>query len=642
MRPATSRAAAARLTAALLTAALLAASLVATAPLAAQPAPHDTGPLVVDSGRFLLNGRPFQILSGELHYARVPRAYWRDRLRKARAMGLNTISTYVFWNLHETTPGHYDFSGERDVATFIRTAQEEGLHVILRPGPYVCAEWELGGYPGWLLADTTLVLRSTEPHYTAAVERWLTRLGREVGPLLASRGGPIIAVQVENEYGSFGADHAYMRWQRDALRRAGLGDALLYTSDGNPRALAAGTLPDLPAVVNFGAGGADTAFAHLRAFRPTGPIMSGEYWAGWFDSWGQPHHTTDVERERRELQRMVDSGYSVNLYMFHGGTSPGFMNGANIDNGHYAPETSAYDYDAALDLSGRPTAKYAAFRAVLAARAAAVGGPALPAVPPSDSTISVAPFALPGVLPLWSQLGRPVRSERPRPMEQFGQSYGYIAYRTHVAGPERATLAVHDVRDYAQVYVNGTLAGTLDRRRNEDSLAIDVPASGAELTILVENTGRINFNRPMREERKGITRAVLLGGRELTGWEVFSLPMAAPPRGTFRTVAAHGTTANGRTPNAMPGASAPAFYRGTFDVARPGDTFLDTRGWGKGTVWVNGHQLGRVWDVGPQQTLYVPGPWLHRTGNEVVVFTLVEPKARTMAGLPRPVYDTGS
>ncbi len=574
--------------------------------------------LVADSGRFLLDGRPFQIISGEMHYARVPRAYWRDRLRKARAMGLNTVSTYVFWNLHQPTPGRFDFDGQLDLAAFIRTAQAEGLHVILRPGPYVCAEWDLGGYPAWLLADSTMVLRSTEPSFTGPAERWLVRLGRELEPLLASHGGPIIAVQVENEYGSFDHDRAYMTWQRAALRRAGFGSVLMYTADGDVQ-LSAGTLPDLPAVVNFGVGGADSAFARLQRFRPAGPLMSGEYWAGWFDQWGRPHAHTSLERQARELAWMLDRGYSVNLYMFHGGTTFGFMNGANIDRGRYFPQTTSYDYGAALNESGRPTPKYFAFHDVITRH---LEDPP-PDVPPTDSAMTIPSFTLDEAASLWTALPHPIHVDRPRSMETFGQSYGYILYRTTLRGPVSGMLVVRDVRDYALVYVNGQLAGALDRRLGQDSLTVEAPAGAARLDILVENTGRVNFTRALRDERKGITQSVSLGGTTLTGWDVYPLPMATAPNRKF-------TRGN---------PDGPAFYHGTFTLDRTGDTFLDTRDWGKGTVWVNGHQLGRFWHIGPQQTLYVPGPWLNAGRNEVVVFDLERPGTRSMQGLASPILD---
>ena len=574
--------------------------------------------LQASKAAFLLDGKPIQIISGEMHYARVPREYWRDRLLKARAMGLNTISTYVFWNFHEAVEGTYDFTGQRDIAAYIRTAQEVGLHVILRPGPYVCAEWELGGYPAWLFATDGIVLRSTDQRFTRPAARWLDRLSRELAPLLSSRGGPIIAVQVENEYGSFGSDKDYMTWQRDALTHAGFRDVLLYTADGDVQ-LPKGTLPDLPAVVNFGAGGAEGSFTRLQAFRPDGPMMSGEYWAGWFDQWGLAHHTTNTAQQTRELTWMLDRGYSVNLYMFHGGTTFGFMNGANVDRGKYRPQTTSYDYDAALDESGRPTPKYFAFRDAIAKRTGATP----PAVPPSPDAVAIPSISLDEMSPLWPQLKSPVHLDRPRPMETLAQSYGYIVYRTTLPRAVHGDLAIHDLRDYAQIYLNGVLAGTLDRRLDQSTLAIDVPTPGTRLDILVENSGRVNFAMPLRDERKGITSSVTFAGDELTGWDVFRLPLSSVPE----------------IRNAAPAADGPAFYRGHFSLTEIGDTFLDTRGWGKGTVWINGHHLGRFWDIGPQQTLYVPGPWLKRGANEIVVFDLAVPSKRTMAGLAKPVFE---
>jgi beta-galactosidase GanA len=523
--------------------AILFAVFLAPTLASAAAAQHATHRLVAGDGVFLLDGKPFQIVSGEMHYSRIPRAYWHDRLRKARSMGLNTVSTYVFWNYHELTPGHYDFGGQGDIAAYVRAAQEEGLYAILRPGPYVCAEWDLGGYPAWLLADTAIVLRSTDPNFTRPAERWLDRLGKELAPLLATRGGPIIAVQVENEYGSFDDDKNYLQWQLAALR------------------------------------------------------------------W------------------MLSRGYSVNMYMLHGGTSFGFMNGANGSPGahDYWPQTTSYDYDAALDESGRPTPKYYEFRDVIARH---VAGDSLIPVPESPPPIGISAFALDEVAPLSSTLGAGVKVERPKSMEQLGQSYGFILYRTHLSSGSGGVqeLRLVEVRDYARVYLNDSLAGTLDRRLGQSDLALRIPRSGATLDILVENMGRINFTTALRDERKGITHAVMLDGRELTGWTVFTLPMTS-----FRGVEFHHDEAGA--------ARGPAFYRGTFTVDHPGNTFLDMRGWGKGTVWINGHHLGRFWNIGPQQTLYVPGPWLVPGSNEVIVFDLDVPERRTLAGLSHPILD---
>ncbi|HYN06732.1 MAG TPA: beta-galactosidase [Vicinamibacterales bacterium] len=404
------------------------------------------------------------------------------------------------------------------------------------------------------------------------------------------------------------------------LVRAGFGGVLLYTADGDVQ-LPNGTLPDLPAVVNFGTGAAENAFKRLAAFRPDGPMMTGEYWAGWFDQWGRRHSTTNAERQTHELAWMLGRGYSINLYMFHGGTTFGFMNGANIDNKRYFPQTSSYDYDAALNESGRLTAKYFAFRDVISRHL----GQALPPIPASQAPIMIPPFRLTVSAPLSALLDRGVPVDRPRSMESFGQAYGYILYRTTIPAPARGELVIGDVRDYAQVYLNGALAGTIDRRLDQDRITIDVTSTDTRLDILVENSGRVNFALPLRDERKGITREVRLADKELTNWTVFPLPMTTAPAAAPRRTTTSGFDGVG-------------VYRGTFQLTVTGDTFLDTRGWGKGTVWINGHHLGRFWDIGPQQTLYVPGPWLRAGRNEIVVFSLTRPAHETMAGLAAPVF----
>ncbi len=587
--------------------------------LLAQTKPAHT--IRVEQRQFVLDGRPLQIISGEMHYARIPRAYWRDRMKKARAMGLNAISTYVFWNLHEPAPGKWDFNGQNDVAEFVREAQQEGLYVILRPGPYVCSEWDLGGLPAWLLADPGMVLRSADEKFLGSAERYLQRLGQELAPLQITRGGPIIAVQVENEYGSFDKDKIYMGRVRDAIRKAGFGEVVLYTADG-PAQLPDGTLPDLSAAVNFGPGYAERGVGALRKFRPDGPTLVGEYWAGWFDHWGRKHHTTDAEQESRELDWMLTQGASVNLYMFHGGTTFGFMNGANWDRGYW-PDTTSYDYDAAVDEAGRPTKKFALFRDVIAKHRP---GEQFPELPAPTKIIEVPEIKLTEAASLWSTLPKPAKplTAAPLLMEREGQSYGYIAYGdSFVEGPRKGELVLSDLHDYAQVYADGQLAGTVDRRLQQDRLFLTV-TSQASLHILVENSGRINFGPHLRDDRKGI-RKITFAGEELKGWGNVSIPMTAlPSRGLFKS----GLTVRG-----------PAFYRGTFRLSEIGDTFLDLRGMGKGTVWVNGQHLGRFWNIGPQQTLYVPAPWLKKGTNEVIVFTLAENPPRTIRALREPVLD---
>ncbi len=551
-----------------------------------------------------------------MHYARIPREVWRARLRMAKAMGLNTITTYVFWNFHEPQPGVYDFSGQHDVAKFVREAQSEGLYVNLRPGPYSCAEWEWGGFPAWLLKDHGIVVRSTDPKFMQPARRWLLRLGQELAPLQLANGGPIVAVQVENEYGSFGSDHSYMEQIRQDLVDAGFGKSVLYTADG-PENIPNGGLPELPAVINFSPGHARQAFEALHKLRPGGPFMAGEWWDGWFDFWGGPHHTTDGKMQANELEWILKQGYSISIYMVHGGTSFGWMNGANMDNTPYEPDVTSYDYDSAIDESGRPTAKYFLFRDAIA-RATGVTPPPIPVI---DPPIAIPPVGFSQSASLWQNLPSWVRSDQLLTMEDLDQAYGYILYRTSVPGTVQGELVLDELHDYAQVYVNGKLAGTLDRHLEQNRLAVDLNVPGSRLDILVENTGRVNFTTAIRGERQGITKSVTLAGKPLTGWQIYSLPMLDPATLHFGADPCTGA----------------CFYRSSFAVDRPGDTFLDTSAFTKGFVWVNGHPLGRIWNIGPQKTLYLPGPWLHKGANDVIVFDLEGAPGRTVEGRAAPI-----
>ena len=594
---------------------------------AAQPKP-DGKPhtFTAANGQFLLDGKPFRIISGEMHYPRIPREYWRARLRMARAMGLNAITTYVFWNLHEPAPGNYDFNGQNDVAEFIREAAQEGLWVILRPGPYVCAEWEFGGYPAWLLKNPATVVRSSDPNFMLPATRWLQRLGQELAPLQAGNGGPILLVQVENEYGSFGSDHAYMEANRQALIDAGFTKAQLYTADG-PGAIANGSLPELPVGINFDGnkpGEARKAFATLAAARPDGPKFNSEFWAGWFDHWGGPHAHTSSDTQVANLAWELAQGYSVSIYMFCGGTDFGWMNGANSSDSkkEYEPDVTSYDYDAALDESGRPTPKFFAFRDAIA-KATGITPPPVPQVAPA---IAVAPVALTESTPLWANLPpKPIEGPSPLMMEDIGQAYGYILYRHHNLVPARPAQLVLEPHDYAAVYANGVAAGTLDRRLGETRLTIpEAQAANTsvalKLDILVENEGRINYSHQMRGERKGLGQFVTLNGDSVRGWQIYPLPMTAPWTLPFTKAECAG----------------PCFYRGSFTVDTPGDTFLDTSKLGKGQVWINRHALGRFWSIGPQRTLYVPGPWLKPGANQIVVFDLDGKPGETVEGLTKP------
>jgi len=587
-----------------------AARLAAQAPTAHQ--------LRANGDHFELDGKPFQIISGAIHSARVPRAYWRDRLRKAKAMGLNTVETYVFWNVYEREPGQFDFSGQNDIAEFVREAQQEGLYVILRPGPYACAEWEFGGYPAWLLRDPTMQVRSSNPAFMAAASRWLHRLGQELAPLQSANGGPIIAVQVENEYGSFGSDHNYMEQIHHLLLDSGFDKAMLYTADGADE-LPNGSLPELPAVINFGSGDAKAEFGKLAKLRPNGPRMCGEYWDGWFDHWGEKHHGSDAAAEVKELHWMLEQGYSVNLYMFHGGTSFGWMNGANIDGGKYEPDVTSYDYDVPVSESGELRPKYFLFRDVIAK----VTGAKLPDPPAPILPRAMTPITFTASASIWDSLPKPVISAKILSMEDAGQSYGYILYRTSIARAQSGDLHIDDLRSYGQVYLDGKLAGTLDRRLGQSSLPIKTEHDNTRLDILVENTGRVNFGRQFPQENAGITHEVTLDGIPLTNWQIYPLPMENVSALTYKASSCTGA----------------CFHRATFQVDTAADTFVDTRSLGKGQLFINGHPLGRFWNIGPQGTLYLPAPWLKHGQNEMVVFDLESKVNPTVPMIDHAILD---
>jgi beta-galactosidase len=588
----------------------------------AQPAraPLNDHSVTVSGRQFLMDGKPYQIISGEMHYTRVPREYWRDRLRKAKAMGLNTISTYAFWNAHEPRPGVYDFTGQNDIAEYIREAQQEGLNVILRPGPYVCAEWELGGYPSWLLKDKSLVLRSDDPKYTAAVTRWFARLAQEIKPLLQKNGGPIIAIQVENEYGAFGDDKTYLEGVKNQLIEAGLGDALLYTSN-QPGDILKGSLPELPTVINFGTGDAKKSFAKLDELRPDGPRMTGEYWAGWFDKWGEKHHETNGAQEAAELRWVLEQGYSVNLFLFAGGSSFGWMNGADTHTGtDYHPDTTSYDYDAPLEENGQPRYKFELFRKAIVD----VTHTTPPRLPKSArrATFPIAPTML--TASLWRNLPTPINSKVPLSFEDLDQSYGYVLYRTGLDEGGGGKLVLGGLHDYAQVYIDQQLAGTLDRRLGTESIDIPRQTHASTLDILVENTGRVNYSKKIRTEQAGLTGEVTLDGAAPKNWEIYSLPMDDVAHLRFVAESCSG----------------PCFFQAHMTVKKQADTYLDTRGLHKGQMWVGEHNLGRFWWIGPQYALYTPGPWLQRGSTTLTFFDLLGDSSERLSTATEPIFGT--
>lgn len=583
----------------------------------------------IEGAHFLRDGQPHVIRSGEIHYPRVPRAYWRDRLKKAKAMGLNTIQTYVFWNLHEPEPGKFDFGGNLDIAEFVRIAGEEGLDVIVRPGPYICTELDFGGFPAWLLRTPGLRVRSMDSRFIAASARYMKRVGQELAPLMVTRGGPIVMAQVENEYGSFGRDRDYMQAIKQQMLDAGF-DLPLFTADGaGPHYFEGGPMPGVTAVINFGGGLEDAkgSFAELEKFRPGGPRMVGEYWAGWFDHWGEEHHTTDPAEEAKALDWMLANGISFSLYMWHGGTSFGWQPGANYSGEQpYQPDTTSYDYDGALDEAGRITPKYRLFREAIAKHLKP--GETLPDVPQDAPTIAIPRFALTESVTLRDALPQLAKAQAywsPRTMEELGQNYGFVLYRKRVDAAAKGKLDINEVRDYATVMADGKRIGTLDRRLGQRGFDVDLPA-GATLDVLVENMGRINFGAKLVDDTKGITRSVRIGDRELSDWTMYPLRLDDLSALKFRKGAIT--------------AAQPTFRRGSFALRQVGDTFLDTRELGKGHVWINGHHLGRYWSIGPQQTLYVPGAWLKPGRNEVVVLEVDAGSGHSLQGLADPVFAT--
>ncbi|MFF8970344.1 glycoside hydrolase family 35 protein [Streptomyces sp. NPDC014995] len=571
--------------------------------------------LTTTSDGFQLHGAPLRIISGALHYFRVHPDQWPDRLHKARLMGLNTVETYIPWNLHQPTPDTLVLDGLLDLPRFLRLAAAEGLHVILRPGPFICAEWDGGGLPHWLTADPAnadIRLRSSDPRFTDAVDRYLDLLLPPLLPHMAASGGPVIAVQVENEYGAYGDDTAYLKHLEQSLRGRGVEELLFTCDQADPTHLANGSLPGVLTTATFGSR-IDGSLERLRAHQPEGPLMCAEFWIGWFDHWGGPHHGRDAADAAADLDRLLAAGASVNIYMFHGGTNFGFTNGANHHH-TYAPTITSYDYDAPLTESGDPGPKYHAFREVIARHAPVPDDPApapAPKLPPT--TVELTRRA-----PLLPLAGRPVHStatDTPLSADDLGLRAGYVLYRTTVPSvPTEGTGLLHftgGVGDRAQVFLDGAPAGVLERERQEETLPVHVPRPGAVLDVLVENMGRVNYG-PRIGARKGLLGPVTFDGTPLRGWDVHPLPLDAVPDEKEIPF----------TPAATPTCAEPAFHHGTFDVLTPADTFLALPGWTKGQAWINGFHLGRYWNRGPQRTLYVPAPVLRSGSNDLVLLEL--------------------
>ena len=579
----------------------------------------------VGKGTFLLDKQPFVVKAAELHYPRIPEAYWEHRILACKALGMNTICMYVFWNIHEQEKGKFDFSGNKDIAKFCRLVKKHGMYVIVRPGPYVCAEWEMGGLPWWLLKKKDIQLRSLDPYYLERVSVFMKEVGKQLADLQITRGGNIIMVQVENEFGAYGVDKPYVSAIRDIVRNAGFTDIPLFQCDWNSTFLRNG-LDDLMWTINFGTGAnIESQFQELKSKRPDSPLMCSEYWSGWFDHWGRQHEKRDATLMVDGIKDMLDNHISFSLYMTHGGTTFGWWGGAS--NPSYSAMCSSYDYDAPISEAGWTTPKYFKLRNLLQQYQPEQS---LPEPPAAFPVIEIPAISKWKVAYLFSNLPKAKEVEMIAPMEEFDQGWGSILYRTVLTEDVKGVLHIDEVHDWAQIFVDGKLLGRLDRRRGENTLPIHrVLKAGTQLDILVEAMGRVNFDQSIHD-RKGITSKVEVisadGNKVLKHWKVYNLP----PFYHFVKDKKY------RKAKSLAG---PAYYKATFDLEDVGDTFLDMRTWGKGMVWVNGHALGRFWEIGPQQTLYLPGCWLNKGKNEIIVLDLLGPTQTTVSGIKTPILD---
>ncbi len=587
------------------------------------PSEKKTHTFSYNDTNFLIDEQPIQLFSGELHYQRIPKEYWRHRLQMARAMGLNAVAIYMFWNAHEPKPGEYDFKGRNDVAQFVKIAQEENLWVIIRPGPYCCAEWDMGGLPPYLLKYPNIRVRCMDSNYVKAAQAYIKRWSQELEPLQCTKGGPIVMVQVENEYGSYGNDKEYLRVIKNTLEKSGF-EVPFFTCDGYAdHYLINGTLPEILCGVNFGHE-PKKAFDQLEKHRKDIPHMCFEYYPGWFTHWGnrKSHHTNiaRIKQIESQLEWMITHNKSFNLYMFHGGTNFGYMAGANMFD-KYKPDITSYDYSSPVSESGNATNQFHAYRDLLAKYQPK--GQKLPPIPEDPKKIETPLIEFSQSAALFDNLPEPISSPQLHSMEFYDLSYGLILYRKRVinANCGRKTI-IRDLHDYGHVFLDGKRIATFNRPDCDDGKAsFKMPSFESEkaiLDILVESHGRVNYGSHILD-RKGITEFVSYqNAATLMGWEIYPI---ATEEGYLDTLKFNHDNLNASEDN-------PAFYKAHFDLEEIGDTFLDTRGWKKGMVWINGHNLGRYWEVGTKYTLYVPGPWLNEGKNEIILLDLEGPQPR--------------
>ena len=562
----------------------------------------------VAENTFLLNGEPFRVVAGAMHYFRVPREYWRDRLLKIKACGFNTVETYTAWNLHEPQEGAFDFSGDLDLHAYLELIRELGMYAIVRPGPYICSEWDFGGLPWWLLRNRGLEPRCRSAYFMEKVGAYFDALLPVIASQQIDCGGPVIMVQVENEYGSFGNDSVYIRELADMMLNHGV-TCVLFTSDGaTDTMLSGGTVPEILKVVNFGSDAAGN-FKKLRAFQPAGPLMCGEFWNGWFDHWGEKHHRREPTDAAKTLNEILELGASVSVYMAHGGTNFGLMNGANCSDGVYQPTVSSYDDDAPIAEHGALTEKYTAMQRVLAAHGySADVALEQPPAPVSYPTLVFTEYA--DLLDNLELMSQTYENETPQTMEALGLGYGMICYRTRIKGPKEKDTLYMTVHDRAYLFLNDKFLGIYDRNDRKQHIRVEIPAEGAVLTILVDNMGRVNYG-PDLTDRKGLIGKVRLGGQFLYHWQSWLLPLTNPGACGYNT------------DQKLKFRKRPLWLRAVLELTEePRDTFVSLPGFKKGVIVINGRVLSRHWEIGPQRTAYLPASWLHTGVNEICVLEL--------------------
>ncbi len=593
------------------------------------------GTFEAGKGAFMLNGEPFVVKAAEIHYPRIPQQYWEHRIKMCKALGMNTICIYIFWNIHEQQEGVFDWSGNNNVAEFCRLAQKNGMYVIVRPGPYVCAEWEMGGLPWWLLKKKDIKLREQDPYFMERVKIFETEVGKQLAGLTIQNGGPIIMVQVENEYGSYGKNKPYVSEIRDCLRSVGFDKVALFQCDWSSNFTDNG-LDDLVWTMNFGTGAnIDDQFRKLKSLRPDAPLMCSEFWSGWFDKWGGKHETRSSKDMVAGMKEMLDKNISFSLYMTHGGTSFGHWAGANSPG--FAPDVTSYDYDAPINEYGQATPKYTELREMLQQYSKTK----LPAVPKAIATTTVPAFRFTEYAPVFDNLPEPIVTEKVKTMEEFNQGWGSILYRTTLPELKKpAKLHIAGGHDYLQIYVDGKYIGNLDRRNGDKDLVLPSCRKGAQLDILVEAMGRINFGRAIKDF-KGIEGTVDLTididdndyTAQLKNWKNYLFP------DTYEFMKKQAYKPLTDVKPLKNGDRVPGYYKAQFTVNKIGDTFLNFETFGKGLVYVNGHGLGRIWEIGPQQTLFCPGCWLKKGKNEIIVLDIVGPTEAKSEGLSKPIID---